>query len=634
MCEKAAVLFMESGTKTVKLQIGGMTCVSCQNKIEKKLRNTKGVQGVQVSYNNGTAVITYDPDLLTLKEINGIIEKLDYQVLEEGQQGSGAKRALGILIILFSIGMLLKQFGVLELFNAFPVAEEGMGYGMLFVIGLLTSVHCVAMCGGINLSQCMPKDAKAGTGAKTALRPSLLYNLGRVISYTLVGALVGAFGSVASLSNGVKGGIQLLAGVFMVIMGINMLGIFPWLRKFNPRMPAFVAKRVHAGKNGSNSPLVIGLLNGLMPCGPLQAMQLYALSTGSPVKGALSMLLFSLGTVPLMFGLGALSTLLSKKFTNKVMTVGAVLVVVLGISMFSNGLSLSGLSNFILNLSSSYAQSGDKGNGASNEIVIEDGYQIINSSLNSGRYPAITVQAGTPVKWNLNAPQGSINGCNNRLVIPEYKVEYTLKTGDNVIEFTPSKTGRFSYSCWMGMIRSTITVVEPGAASQGGTSEEGEDSPTSLIPQLDGSDEPVSANVKIPADELAVAVLENDGTQTVTVNLTDEGYSPAIIVVQSGIETQWIINNTSTKTENQTIVVPAYSTQLVFDSGENVLGLYPTADFDFSNENNTFYGYVKVVDNLKDIDEGAIKKEVSEFETLIWPASLFEGTGGSGASCH
>ena len=624
---------MESGTKTVKLQIGGMTCVSCQNKIEKKLRNTKGVQGVQVSYNNGTAVITYDPDLLTLKEINGIIEKLDYQVLEEGQQGSGAKRALGILIILFSIGMLLKQFGVLELFNAFPVAEEGMGYGMLFVIGLLTSVHCVAMCGGINLSQCMPKDIKAGTGAKTALRPSLLYNLGRVISYTLVGALVGAFGSVASLSNGFKGGIQLLAGVFMVIMGINMLGVFPWLRKFNLRMPSFIAKRVHAGKNGSNSPLVIGLLNGLMPCGPLQAMQLYALSTGSPVKGALSMLLFSLGTVPLMFGLGALSTLLSKKFTNKVMTVGAVLVVVLGISMFSNGLSLSGLSSFILNLSSSYAQSGDKGNGASNEIVIEDGYQIINSSLNSGRYPAITVQAGTPVKWNLNAPQGSINGCNNRLVIPEYKVEYTLKTGDNVIEFTPSKTGRFSYSCWMGMIRSTITVVEPGVASQGGTSEEGADSPTSLIPQLDGSDEPVAANVKIPTDELAVAVLENDGTQTVTVNLTDEGYSPAIIVVQSGIEAQWIINNTSTKTENQTIVVPAYSTQLVFDAGENVLGLYPTADFDFSNENNTFYGYVKVVDNLKAIDEEAIKKEVSEFETLIWPASLFEGTSG-GASCH
>ena len=222
--------------------------------------------------------------------------------------------------------MIINRFGGFSIFNAFPQAEEGMGYGMLFVIGLLTSIHCVAMCGGINLSQCVPQQAATNGGKFAALRPSILYNLGRVISYTVVGGIVGALGSVVSFSGTAKGIVQLAAGIFMVIMGLNMLNIFPWLRKLNPRMPKIFARKINEQKS-SKSPLYVGLLNGLMPCGPLQAMQLYALSTGNPFKGALSMFLFSLGTVPLMFGMGALSSILSKKFTGKMMTTSAVLVV-------------------------------------------------------------------------------------------------------------------------------------------------------------------------------------------------------------------------------------------------------------------------------------------------------------------
>jgi hypothetical protein len=238
-----------------------------------------------------------------------------------------------------------------------------------------------------------------------------------------------------------------------------MLGLLPWLRKFTPRMPRILARKIDAEKSKSNSPLIVGLLNGLMPCGPLQAMQIYALSTGSAVTGALSMLLFSLGTVPLMFGLGALSTVLSKKFSQKVMTVGAALVLMLGLSMFSSGWSLSGFS-----LNAVFGAIGGnnsiEGSAEGSEVVIEGGYQIVNSTLASGRYPAITVQAGVPVRWIIDAPKGSINGCNNRMFIQEYGVEYQFKTGENVIEFTPTDAGKFAYSCWMGMIRSTITVVE------------------------------------------------------------------------------------------------------------------------------------------------------------------------------
>lgn len=452
---------MESGVKTKRLRIGGMTCINCQNKIEKKLRNTAGIRSVKVSYSTGIADITYDADRVTLKDIAAVIRRLDYQVLTgREQQEPGTNRVIGLLVIIVAFYLLLQQSGVLNLLVPSRLADADMSYGMLFVIGLITSVHCVAMCGGINLSQCIPHDAETAgkAGRFSTFRPTLLYNLGRVVSYTAVGFLVGGLGSVITFSNTLQGVLKLAAGVFMVIMGINMLGIFPWLRKLNPRMPRIFARKIDKQKFGGGSPLTVGLLNGLMPCGPLQAMQIYALSTGSPFSGALSMFLFSLGTVPLMFGLGALSSALGKKFTHKAMTVGAVLVVVLGLSMLSQGWSLSGFSLPRL-IPGAQAGTGDS------SVKIENGVQIVESTLSSGRYPSITVRAGMPVKWIIDAPQGSINGCNNRMLIPEYRIKHQFKTGENVIEFTPDKTGNFSYSCWMGMIRGSISVVEAPAGS-------------------------------------------------------------------------------------------------------------------------------------------------------------------------
>lgn len=449
---------MDANVKTKKLRIGGMTCVNCQNTIQKKLRNTAGIKKAEVSYNGGTAVITYDTDIISLGDITAVIKRLGYDVLNRTQPTTNSRRTMGLLIIILSVYILIQQFGILNLLVPSQLAETNMGYGMMFVIGLITSVHCVAMCGGINLSQCIPQNGTIKEGSRfSSLRPAFLYNLGRVISYTIVGFIVGALGSAITFSNTVQGGLKLVAGVFMVIMGINMLGIFPWLRRLNPRMPKIFANKINAEKVKSRSSFIVGMLNGLMPCGPLQAMQIYALSTGSPIAGALSMFLFSLGTVPLMFGLGVLSTVLSKKFTKKVMTVGAVFVVVLGLSMFSQGWSLAGFIDL------PFISGTSNNEGSESSVIVKDGVQVINSTLSPGSYPSITVQAGMPVKWVIDAPKGSINGCNYKLYINEYGIEHQFKSGENIIEFTPTKSGTFNYSCWMGMIRGTIAVTEANA---------------------------------------------------------------------------------------------------------------------------------------------------------------------------
>lgn len=592
--------------QTIHLRITGMTCANCQDKIEWTLCSTPGVQSAKVSYVDATADVAFDAELLSRKDIVAIIEALDYGIESETHSKNknptetfNRRRTVGIVFIIAALYVLLQQFGILNLLSPGQLAEANMSYGMLFVIGLITSVHCVAMCGGINLSQCIPQNETEPGNTLAAFRPTFLYNLGRVLSYTAVGFLVGALGSVITFSSVLQGALKLAAGVFMMMMGINLLGMFPQLRRLTPRMPRIFAQKINRQKQSSSSPLIVGLLNGLMPCGPLQAMQLYALSTGSPIKGAVSMLLFSLGTVPLMFGLGALSSILGKRFSHKAMTAGGILVIVLGLSMISQGWSLSGIS--VPGIQAAASTSG-------NEAVIKDGVQQISSTLSPGSYPNITVQAGTPVKWTIDAPKGSVNGCNNKMLIPAYNIEYQFKTGENTVEFTPDKAGRYSYSCWMGMIRGTITVVNPGES----------------VPAANAAPAaPKPANFKIPSDPMVFAKRGDDDRQHVTVQLTDKGFSPAVIVVQAGVETELTIQNSATTEDGSLLLLPAYATQLPLNKGENIIGLYPTESFEISNGNNTAYAYIKAAEDIDLVRRDDIRKEVDAFQPLIYPPETF-----------
>lgn len=617
---------MSSKAIVTTLYIDNMTCVNCEATIEHALTGITGIEEVKASYSLGTAIVTYNPDEIELRNIEELVEEHDYHVKreignnsetetkEETKKSMDITNIIGAAIIMFTIYMIVKRFGLMNMFNAFPIAKEGMGYGMLFVIGLLTSVHCVAMCGGICMTQCASKEEDLVKASKFAtIRPSLLYNLGRVISYTVIGGLVGALGSVVSFSGMMKGIVQILAGVFMVIMGLNMLQVFPWLRKLNPRMPKIFAKKIYKQRAKNNSPLLIGLLNGLMPCGPLQAMQLYALSTGDPFKGAFSMFLFSVGTFPLMFAFGALSSFLNKKFTGKMMKASAVLVLILGIFMFNSGAVLSG---FILPLSPSAASTSSEANIA----TMKDGIQTVTTGLNPGRYEPIVVQKGVPVRWIIQAEKSDINGCNNSIVVPKFNIQQDLSIGDTVIEFTPTSSGTFPFSCWMGMIRSKITVVDDLNTVDSSTIDSEENEFEAIDSFID---------YQIPTDELSIATV-SDEIQTVELDFDENGFSPAVVIIQRDLETIWTINGKNVDTLPDNIVIfPYYGAILEVYEGENSVKMYPGEDFDFFTSDGNLYGYVKVVDDINHIDKEGIKKEISEYR----PTDYFAGGGGL-PSCH
>ena len=436
--------------KQARIYIDGMTCINCQIRIENELKKEPALTDISVSYETGEASFSYNPNRISLRQITDIINKMGYSATSE--KLSCKKKILQsiaeilLIVVLFGI---LQYLGILNYLVPASLADSGMSYGMLFVIGLLTSVHCIAMCGGINLSQTLQKDISEEI-SRAMFRNSFLYNAGRVVSYTVVGGILGAVGGLAGFgtdlqtSSLIQGILKLAAGTVMIVMGINMLGIFPWLRKFRIRIP-LLYKRVG---NKRKTPFIIGLCNGLMPCGPLQSVQIIALASGSLLAGAFSMFCFSIGTVPLMLGFGSAIAFLGKRFTGLVLKAGSILIVVMGLSMVTQGTALAGLNSRQI---SRMADTGDT-------AVEKNGTQYVYSQLQSGKYPDITVRAGEPVEWEIEASEDNINGCNYKIFLQDFGLEHTFTEGKNIIKFTPEQAGTYTYTCWMGMITGKIHV--------------------------------------------------------------------------------------------------------------------------------------------------------------------------------
>lgn len=381
--------------------------------------------------------------------------------------GSAAHDALKSLLVLAAIDatlLLAHALGLTDVFLAFPTVGSATTYPVLFVVGLFTSLHCVAMCGGLNLGQSLvyttetrhPSGAAPSSGtahekkALQALRPNALYNLGRLISYTAIGGLLGLLGSAFALSAQARAVIGVAAGAFMIAMGLTLMGILRpgVLSKLLPKKAVRKVASATATLR-QRGPFLLGLVNGLMPCGPLQAMQVYAVVTGSAAMGALSLFAFCLGTVPLMFVAGSVIAALKARWRRGLMRIGGAMLVVFGLVAAGTGATLLGVNVSLP------AQRG------SDEVVAAtgaDGIQRAAVEVDYGAYQDVRLKAGVPAELTFHAPEGKLIGCNSSLAIPAFGIQADLATGDTVVFFTPDQAGAYPYACWMGMIKATITV--------------------------------------------------------------------------------------------------------------------------------------------------------------------------------
>ncbi|MBU3179756.1 urease accessory protein UreH domain-containing protein [Clostridium psychrophilum] len=172
--------------KKQKIKVYNMTCSSCESRIEKALMNVPGVIMVLADYKNESIFLKFDDDLCTIELIKKTISKLGYNT-----DNSSSFRLIGMLIIILAI-YLLSRIG-----NSFDMNSKltNASYLVLFIVGIFTSLHCVGMCGGIMLSQSMSSISK---NKFESLKPDILYNLGRVISYTVLGLIMGNRGLALS----------------------------------------------------------------------------------------------------------------------------------------------------------------------------------------------------------------------------------------------------------------------------------------------------------------------------------------------------------------------------------------------------------------------------------------------------
>lgn len=419
-----------------QFHVEGMTCSGCERTLEIAVSRLGGVCEVHADRKSGRLQVCYG-EPCTGERIAQAVETAGYHVTDTPRRGSDG---VCLLLILLGLYVIARQLGWTQFFQLFPtVSGERVGYAALFLIGLLTSVHCIAMCGGLNLAQSM--------NGGHPLRGSVLYNLGRLTSYTLIGGVLGFVGEKAAITLQVRGAVGLAAGLLMLAMGVCLLGNLSLPRLL--RLPKPVQRGLAALRR--KGAYAIGLANGFMPCGPLQSMQLYAIASGSFLGGAASMFFFCLGTIPLVLVLGTAAGVLKMSWRKRMLQLGSALLVLMGLFTVQNNLALAGL-----------ALPGTTGSGGGPVMaVVDGGTQYVTTTLRANGYDDIQVVAGIPVVWTILADGETLNGCNNEIVLPVFDQHVKLAEGANTITFTPEEPGEYLYSCWMGMLRNTITAVEP-----------------------------------------------------------------------------------------------------------------------------------------------------------------------------
>jgi plastocyanin domain-containing protein/sulfite exporter TauE/SafE/copper chaperone CopZ len=596
------------------IKVYDMTCTSCETRVERALKKVSGVINVMASYSAQNVTVEYDNEICTKEELKEAINKSGYST-----KNSNNIKFAGFFLVVAAILLIGNSTSGFDM----SAQLNNASYFVLFVVGMLTSIHCVGMCGGIMLTQSVPQSniiIEKQNEAKN-LMPSILYNAGRVTSYTIIGGIVGALGSALSLSLNVKAGLQIFAGLFMVIMGLNMAG-FSLFRKLNIKLPWSSCKV----KNKPKAPFLVGMLNGLMPCGPLQTMQLYALGTGSALSGAISMFLFSLGTVPLMLLFGAISGILSKGYTKQLLKFSGFLVIFLGIIMGNRGLALAGVGvPNMMTLAQSI--SGSEASAATDNVAkptIENGVQVIRMTADNNGYTpnAFYVEKNKPVKWIITGSQ--INSCNNTVVVPSLNIEKKLKAGENIIEFTPEDKD-VNFSCWMGMIRGVIKVTDnldsvdtskadssiPAPSSGMSCCTGGSASSVPQTPSIYGDD-----LSKVSTDRLVKKANISGNTQSINIKGTGYEFEPLVIVLEKGVKTKLTLdlNLFNDADENFTIFNGASGEQISTFSGKNGI-----VNVEFNIDKSGTYVIVKdnvavlgieVTDSLKNVNLEEVRKNL------------------------
>jgi uncharacterized protein len=214
---------------------------------------------------------------------------------------------------------------------------------LTFLTALLASGHCIGMCGGLVVAYTI-HPAKAGHGT---LKPHLLYGLGRVSTYVMLGAISGWIGSVAFIfgrPQSLAGVPHFLAGMIMIWMGLDSLGLLKFNLFSNTTSASLTffprLKQKLLSSKSSFGSISLGILTGFLPCTLHWAFQAKAMASGSVGQGMATLLAFGLGTLPAMWGFGIVSSWLGNRARQRLLQLAGLIIIIMGIMLIKAGFAL------------------------------------------------------------------------------------------------------------------------------------------------------------------------------------------------------------------------------------------------------------------------------------------------------
>jgi sulfite exporter TauE/SafE len=291
---------------------------------------------------------------------------------------------------------------------------------------------------------------------KEKFTPHLYFNLGRIVSFFILGGVIGFIGSFFQMSPSFMGLMIILVGISMIYLGLQLTNIFPQLTGSSITLPKWISKALGISTRQDSSyshrsALSLGALTFFVPCGFTQAIQLYAMTTGSFITGALTMSVFALGTTPGLLSLGGLTSFIKGKSSGLFFKIVGLTVIAMALFNISNGLTLAGIKKA--------GQTQVQNQKEDPNVKMENGVQVVHMEQNAqGYYPNVfTVKKGVPVKWIIKSIYPS---CASSLMVQKLNIRAALTDKEQVFEFTPKDSGDIPFSCSMGMYNGNIIVAE------------------------------------------------------------------------------------------------------------------------------------------------------------------------------
>jgi sulfite exporter TauE/SafE/copper chaperone CopZ len=281
--------------------ISGMHCKACVVLVEGELMDHPAIERATASLSRHRVeiagpILQAGPEA-TIRDLTPILERHGYALSLTKPKARIAWReflyALPIAAAFLVVFFALQRLGIVNL-----VSLQGANYATAFVIGIIASLStCMAVVGGLTLSV-TANFAKNGN----TTQPQILFHAGRLATFFVLGGVIGAAGTQFTMSADATLVLNIVVGLVMLILGINLLDVLPFTKSWQPTLPSFLSRRVQALQeiNHTVTPALLGAATFFLPCGFTQSMQLYTLTSGSFGAGALTMGAFALGTLPVL----------------------------------------------------------------------------------------------------------------------------------------------------------------------------------------------------------------------------------------------------------------------------------------------------------------------------------------------